>query len=168
MGANRLVIERLHENIVAHARNPAFYTDYAVADTFQGRFELLTLLAALVLKRFNEAEAPGPEVAQDLVDAIFRRLDSGLREMGVGDLTVPKRMKTLAGAFTGRCAAYDAGLRDGTPALAAALSRNVYEGGGDGRRLARYAEAAFTGLAAVSLDDCLRAGLSFPDPILVS
>ena len=162
--ANRRVIDRLHDDIVAAARRPAFYVDYGVADTFEGRFELMTALSGLVLRRLNAAEDPGPAVAQDLVDAIFRRLDPGLRELGVGDLAVPKRMKKLAQAFTGRCAAYDAGLREGPESLGAALVRNVYGGRGPAERLARYAATVADGLAGVSLDDLLTRPLPFPDP----
>src|ERR1700712_1892213 len=86
---NRQLIEELHRQIVEAARHPVFYTDYGVTDTFEGRLEVLTLLAGLVLRRLNDAESPGPAVAQDLVDAIFLHLDRGMREMGVGDLAVP-------------------------------------------------------------------------------
>ena len=106
-----------------------FYLEHGVADTFEGRFELLILHAGPVLKRLNEAEAPGPDLAQDLVDAIFRHLDAGLREMGVGDLAVPKRIKKLAEAFLGRSAAYDSAIGEGQEAVEAALSRNVFDGG---------------------------------------
>ena len=133
---NVAVVERLHAAIVAAARQPALYTDLAVPDTFEGRFESLTLHAGLVLRRLRDAPAPGPEMAQDLVDTVFRHFDRTLREMGVGDTAVPKRMKGIAEAFAGRCAAYDEALRSGD--LARALARNVYEGCHDGVALSRY------------------------------
>ena len=68
-----------------------------VPDTFEGRFESLTLHAALLVRRLRAAEAPGPDMAQHLVDTVFRHFDRTLREMGVGDTTVPKRMKLLLG-----------------------------------------------------------------------
>lgn len=162
--ANRRLIEALHEQVVTAARHPAFYTDYGVADTFDGRFELMTLTAGLALQRLNAAEEPGPSVAQDLVDTIFVHLDSGLREMGVGDLAVPKRIKALAGAFLGRSAAYDAALREGGDALAEALSRNIYNGAQDAQRMVRYVAESRKRLGERALDDCLRGGLRFPDP----
>ncbi len=164
MQANQQVIDRLHDDIVAAARRPTFYVDYGIDDTFEGRFELMTVLSGLVLRRLNAAEEPGPAVAQDLVDTIFRRLDPGLRELGVGDLAVPKRMKSLAQAFTGRCAAYDAGLGAGPELLGAALGRNVYGGRRPAERLTRYAETLADRLAGLSLDELLTRPLPFPDP----
>ncbi len=161
---NQRLIETLHERIVTAARHPVFYIDYGVADTFEGRFEVLALLASLALRRLNDAEAPGPAVAQDLVDAIFRHLDWGLREIGVGDMAVPKRIKKLAEAFLGRSAAYTAALATGENALAEALSRNIYGGIGDGRPMARYATETWRRLIECPLDDCLRRGFPFPDP----
>ena len=89
--ANQTVIERLHAAIVAAARQPALFTALGLSDTFEGRFESLTLQAALVLRRLNALPAPGPEIAQDLIDTIFQHFDRMLREMGIGDTTVPKR-----------------------------------------------------------------------------
>lgn len=163
----RLLLDRLHSEIVGAVRQPVFYLDYGVPDTFEGRFELLALHAGLVLRRFNGAEAPGPAVAQDLVDTLFAKLDADLREAGVGDITVPKRMKKLCEAFLGRAAAYDAALRGGPEPLAGAVARNVYAGhagAGDPGRLGRYAEAMDAALAATPLDRCLAAPLPFPDP----
>ncbi len=147
-------------------RRPGLYLDHAVPDTFEGRFEMLALHAGLVLRRFNAAEAPGPAVAQDFVDTVFAHLDADLREAGVGDVTVPKRMKKLCEAFLGRSAAYDAALPLGHEALAAALSRNVYAGRDAGRapRLAHYVAAAERALSAMPLDACLAGPLPFPDP----
>ena len=161
----RVLLDRLHSEIVGAVRRPAFYLDYAVPDTFEGRFELLALHAGLVLRRFNAAAAPGPAVAQDLVDAVFGHLDADLREAGVGDITVPKRMKRLCEAFLGRSASYDAALKVGHGALAEALARNVFAGrGGEVDRMARYAASAAAALDAAALEDCLSGPLPFPDP----
>jgi cytochrome b pre-mRNA-processing protein 3 len=163
----RLLLDRLHTEIVAATRRPDFYIDYGVPDTFEGRFEMLALHAGLVLRRLNQAEAPGPAVAQDLVDTIFARLDADLREAGVGDITVPKRMKKLCEAFLGRSAAYDAALPQGPEALTAAVSRNIYAGTRDGtasRRMADYVATAAAALAATPLAACLAEPLPLPDP----
>jgi len=153
-------------------RRPAFYLDYGVPDTFEGRFELLALHAGLVLRRLNKAEAPGPAVAQNLVDGVFANLEADLREAGVGDVTVPKRMKKLAEAFLGRSAAYDAALR-GEGSLTAAVSRNVYAGRLDATRahaarMTRYVEVTAERLDAAPLADCLAGPLPFPDPLSVT
>lgn len=115
--------------VVAASRQPDFYGPGRVSDTLEGRFELLTLHAALALVRLRAAPEAAP-LAQAFTDQLFRHIDSGLREAGVGDLTVPKRMRRLAGEFYGRLDAYAASLGDGE-ALSAAIARNVLGDGGD-------------------------------------
>ncbi len=165
--ANRRLVDRLHGEIVAAARDPALYTDYAVADSFEGRFEALALHATLVLRQLNAMAPPAPELAQDLADALFFHFEANLREMGVGDSAVPKRMKTIAEAFLGRGLAYDQALRAGAPAVAAALSRNVYANRADGERLARFVEAARTALAGASFAVFANGPVPFPNPASV-
>ncbi|WP_395697508.1 ubiquinol-cytochrome C chaperone family protein [Methylocella sp.] len=163
--ANRRAVERLYAAVVERARTPSLYLDYGAPDTLDGRFELLALHAFLVLRRLNAMPAPAPELAQDLVNAVFAHFDGALREMGVGDPSVPKRMKTLAEAFLGRSLAYEATLRDG--GLEEALKRNVYGGGGDAGRLARYVERAEASLAGAPLEAFLAGRPPFPDPLEV-
>jgi cytochrome b pre-mRNA-processing protein 3 len=101
-------------------------------------------------------------MAQELTDLAFHRLDQGLREIGIGDMGVPKRMKTLAKAFYGRAAAYDTALACGDRArLVEALRRNVLDGGkGDADRLASRVEAIERQLAGLDLDAMLERGLN--------
>lgn len=150
--ANRAVIDQIHGRIVAAARQSALYADYGVPDTLEGRTELVILHAMLVLRALRHAAAPGPDMAQDLSNAVFRHFDADLREMGVGDVTVPKRIKSLAGDFVGRCAAYEAALAGADRcALELALTRNIYvPGNGNAARLARYVLACAAQLAQMS------------------
>ena len=165
--ANRQLIGRLSGEIVAAARDPALFTEYGIEDSLEGRFEAVTLHAVLVLRRLNRMDPPAPDIAQDLTDAIFRSFEIALREMGVGDISVPKRMKTIAGAFSGRAAAYNIALRRGTPALKASLARNVYDGGKNPDRLARYVETANEALAEASLEAFTVGPVPFPEPAAV-
>jgi cytochrome b pre-mRNA-processing protein 3 len=158
------IVERLHAEIVAAARDPVFFTSYSVADTFEGRFEILTLHASLALRRLAQLPPPAPEIAQDLTDILFRHFDMALRELGVGDTSVPRQMRHLAEAFLGRCAAYDAALRAGTEALEAALARNVYAAAGDPRRLAHYVVAADRALASAPIAAFSLGPVPFPAP----
>jgi cytochrome b pre-mRNA-processing protein 3 len=164
---NRKLIDRLHGEIVAAARQRALFTDYAIEDTFEGRFEAVALHAALVLRRLNAMAPPAPDIAQDLTDAFFRHFERALREMGVGDISVPKRMKGLAEAFLGRGGAYDLALREGAD-LAAALARNVYGGRGNPGRLARYVAAANAALGKASLEAFTIGPIPFPEPSAIS
>ena len=161
---NRQLVEALNVGIVAASRRPALFTRYGIDDTFEGRFESVTLHAVLVLRRLNALPAPAAAVAQDLADDVFRQFERALREMGVGDTSVPKRMKTLAEAFLGRSAAYDEALRGTEAALVSALARNVYNGKRPAEALAGYVRASEAALGRVGLDDLLGKPLPFPDP----
>lgn len=166
--SNRQMIGRLSGEIVAAARDPVLFTEYGIEDSLEGRFEAVTLHAVLVLRRLNRMDPPAPEIAQDLTDAIFRSFEIALREMGVGDISVPKQMKTIAGAFFGRAGAYDLALRGGdTPDLTAVIARNVYNGRKNPDRLGRYVETASEALAKVSLDTFTLGPVPFPVPAAV-
>ena len=165
---NRKIAERLHGEIVAAARDPALYAIYGIPDTFEGRFESLALHAALVLRQLNGMPPPAPDLARDLADAIFFHLEATLREMGVGDAAVPKRMKAFAEAFMGRSAAYDGALRAGGEGLVAALARNVYAGRADAARLGRFAEALHGALAAAPFQSFVEGPVPFPKPLAVA
>ena len=162
---HRELVERLHEKIVAQSRLPAFFLPpYGAPDTLVGRFEILALNAGLLLRRLNEAHQPGPEVSQALADAIFAHFDDALREIGISDVGVPKKMNKLAGAFMGRGAAYAQAFEQDETELAAALARNVLGGAGDGAALAAYALAAHKRLADTPLDVLLKGEVFFPQP----
>ena len=125
--ANRLVIDQIHGEIVAAARAPALYREVGVADTIEGRFEMIVLDAALVVRRLLALGPQGADMAQELVDRVFRGFEDALREMAIGDIGVARRLQTMAGDFAGRSRAYSAALDSGDEvALAAALARNVY------------------------------------------
>jgi cytochrome b pre-mRNA-processing protein 3 len=142
----------LYAAAVAAARDPFFYESLGVADTLDGRFDLLGLHAALLIGRLRALPPPGAQVAQAVFDAMFSDMDVNLREMGVGDLSVGKRVRAMWEAFHGRAVAYETALcaRDLT-ALAEALRRNVWRGadaGGSPEALARLALAQDAALAA--------------------
>jgi cytochrome b pre-mRNA-processing protein 3 len=135
---------RLYQTLVARAREPVFFTSFAVADSVDGRFDLLVFHAWLVL-----AELRGRAPAQSLIDTIFTGFDAAMREQGAGDIGIGHRLKAMGKAFYGRMAAYD-GARD-EAGLAAALAKNLWRGeGGDphARILAAYAASARQHLAA--------------------
>ncbi|MGE0830389.1 MAG: ubiquinol-cytochrome C chaperone family protein [Hyphomonadaceae bacterium] len=140
---------RLLVAVSAIARQPAFFTEGRLPDELEARLELLHLHAALALIRLKAApEARG--LAQAFTDQHFRSIDAGLREAGVGDLTVPKKMQKIAQAFYGRLAVYAEALAAGDrQALAAALARNALPAAAAGfaPALADYAAETHAGLA---------------------
>jgi cytochrome b pre-mRNA-processing protein 3 len=159
----------LYNNIVVQVREPLFYRDLGVPDTVNGRFDLLVLHLWMILRRLKLLEG-GARLCQALFDCFCDDMDGNLREMGVGDLTVPKRMQAFGEAFYGRTAAYDLALSEGADALAQALCRNILNGEQieNARRLARYTEAAMAALAALD-DAALRsASFNFPPPARMS
>lgn len=159
-----ITIDALYGRIAEASRQPALYVAHGVSDTAQGRFESLVLHVMLVLRRLRSLPAPAPDVAQDLVDTTFQQLDHALREMGIGDVSVPKRMKKLAKSFYGRAESYDAALDAAdSAALAAALARNVMDREAPAVSLARYVQAADAGLASLTLDAILEGASLFPD-----
>ena len=112
-----------YEAIVAAARHPVFYADWGVPDTLDGRFDMISLHAFMVLDRLKGVEQ---DFRQRLVDEMFADMDRSLREMGVGDLSVGKKVRKMAEVFYGRVAAYDAALAGEPAALEAAIARNVF------------------------------------------
>jgi cytochrome b pre-mRNA-processing protein 3 len=141
-------LERL---IIARARAPRFFGDLHVPDTMDGRFDMVTLHAWMVLSRLQAAGEK--EAAQLLTDALFIGFDEALREQGVSDMGMGRRMKAMAKAFYGRLAAYGAAASDAQ--MAEALARNVWRGAavdGNARRLAAYVQSACAALAASPAD----------------
>lgn len=118
---------RLYVAAVAQARKPEFYTRLGVPDTPVGRFELIALHGFLVMARLKD-EPSAARLAQAFANAVVDDLDRNLREMGVGDLSVGRKVKRLMEGFYGRMAAYEEGMSAGDTALSAALQRNVYAG----------------------------------------
>lgn len=165
---SRGTIEAIYGMIVTQAREPLFYRDLGVPDTVNGRFDLLVLHLWMVLRRLKPIEG-GADLAQSLFDHFCNDMDANLREMGVGDLTVPKRMQAFGEAFYGRAAAYDLALTEGEEALAQALCRNILDGGQieNARRLAFYTRAAIHALEGLDDSKMQSGSWRFPSPARV-
>ena len=164
--ASKAVIEQIRGEIVAAARRPELYEVMGAPDRIDGRFELLTLHAGLVLRRLAALGGLADAIAQDLVDSLFLHFDDTLREIGYSDMGVAKRLKTMGSAFYGRTAAYAAALDEGSRGdLAAALARNVYGGPEAGHKveaLARHIAAVDAALAATPIDAFAAGRFRFP------
>jgi cytochrome b pre-mRNA-processing protein 3 len=171
-------IQGLYGAIVAQARSPVFYLHYGVSDSVEGRFELIVLHLMLVLRQLGAKDAaasanqpvpgPGSAVGQRLFDVFCHDLDDNLREMGVGDLAVPRRMRQFGEAFYGRQAAYVAALGATDPQeLEKALARNILSPVVPGEKaaaLARYVRAAATQLVTQPEDALIAGRVVFPSP----
>lgn len=151
---NQAIVDRQYQALTSAARMPDLYERLAVPDTVMGRFEMLSAVMILFFRRTRASETSGQEIAQEIVDAFFEDIDYSIRELGIGDNTVPKRMKKLAGMFYGRLEAYSKAMdANDAPALAVALGRNIHPKATqavDMRGLADWmfaAEAHLTGLS---------------------
>lgn len=153
--AEREEAARLAAAVTRHARSPALFTEFRVADTLDGRFDMIALHAWLYLDRLAGEGGRTRELSRKLSEAVFVGFDEALRELGVGDMGMGRRMKAMAGAYRGRLEAY-AGA-SGPAGLAEALLRNVYRGdstrAGDAGRLAAYALAFRARLAEAPTAD---------------
>ena len=125
----RDALRPLYAQIVATARQPHWFVEGKVADTIEGRFEMVATILSLVLLRLeDDAEQVGSTAL--LIELFVEDMDPQLREVGIGDMIVGKHMGRLVGALGGRLRAYRDALSvsDRAAALGAALVRNLYAG----------------------------------------
>jgi cytochrome b pre-mRNA-processing protein 3 len=155
---------QLYGAAVAAARAPYLYATLGVPDTLDGRFDAIGLFVFLTIRRLGAAPEPGPALAQAVFDAMFLDMDTNLREMGVGDMSVGKRNRAMWEAFHGRSAAYTAAWDD-PAALEASLARNLWRGAdppaGAPAALSRIARVQAKCLAEQPIDAMLAGDVHF-------
>ncbi len=161
--------EALHAILVKQARLPVFFADLDVADTPEGRFDMVILHAFLLFNRLKEGGEETADLAQAVYDVMFAFLKIGLREMGIGDTGMTRRVKDMTEAFRGRCQAYEDGLAETSDeTLMDALDRNLYRKTSVRRDcleiVAQYMRAQKAHLARQSLSDIKRGRASFTQP----
>lgn len=164
----RHTARQLYGSSVTASRAPEFYVSCGVPDTAEGRFEMLILHLFLVQERLKAAGEAGAGVGRALAEEFVAEMDNALREMGVGDMGIPRRVKQAAEAYNGRLIAYEkAAAEADLAALQAALSRNVYAGTapefGPGTLLS-YVRAAREAVRAQSTDAIVNGVIAFPAP----
>lgn len=166
--ASRKAGERLYASAVSQARQPEFYARLGVPDQIDARFELYTVHVLLLTMRLRTEGARGQAAAQDLFDAYVSALDNALRELGVGDISMSRKMRKLGEALYGRMNAYLPLLESGdAAALAEALDRNVMGTGDAGAALplAQYALRSRRALETQAFDDLVAGEVSWPEPV---
>ena len=164
----RGIAHELYAAIVLQARRPEFYARCVVPDTPDGRFDAIALHAFLVLRRLKRDHARTAQLAQALFDIMFEDMDQNLREMGVGDLGVGKRVKAMAQAFYGRAAAYETTSAGDDAALGEALRRNLYRGTAPGdadvAAVVAYMRREAAVLDALDVERLIEGNLRFGTP----
>src|SRR5258706_11967496 len=162
----KIAARALHDSAVGQARGPALYARMGAPDTVEGRFELLMLHVILLVDRLKGQGERASDVSQALFDVFIRDLDGALREMGVGDLAVPKRMRELAEAFYGRAAAYAAAFDGPHGELEQVIGRTILESAPetDATALALYVTEARAMLADEDTDALIQGDIRWPAP----
>ena len=161
------VPRRIYAAIVAQARQPDLYATLGVPDTVEGRFEMVVLHTVLVLRRIRREEGPSSPLGEDICAVLFSDMDHNLRELGVGDTKVGKKVRQLAEAFYGRGKAYDRAFDSGDPTVEVAevLERNVFvdepASAGQLATLAGYVVASDASIDALSMKDVIGARLRY-------
>jgi cytochrome b pre-mRNA-processing protein 3 len=159
----------LYGAIVAQARRAEFFARHGVEDTPEGRTSMIIVLAFPVLDRLQAGDGKARRVARLLAEAFVTDIDDCLREMGVGDLSVPKKVKRAAQALGERCLAYRAAIRGADPlaALARELASTVpglERDPAGSESLARFALAAHAAFARQLGDELLSGRIVYPAP----
>ncbi len=166
--ASRKSVRAVYGAIVAAARHPRFYAEWGVPDTVDGRYDMIVLHTVLVLDRLGADGEATAAFAQGLTDEVFADMDRSLREMGVGDISVGKKVRRMAEVFYGRARAYTPALHAGdAEGLGQALYRNVYAGTGaeaGAALLAVYALGLRRHLHERPTGPILSGQIDFPDP----
>ncbi len=148
---------------MAAARHIRFYENMGVADTIDGRFEMLVLHLFLVL---NRLKGEGVEaLRQNLTDEFFADMDRSLRELGVSDVAVGKKVRKIAESYFGRVTAYDKALSAGPKVLEEAIGRNIYPDGASEesiRAMADYFGNTVKQLGSIPVEQILEGKLRFP------
>lgn len=132
---NDAIVNAIYARIVAAARQPAFYADCNVPDTPLGRFEMISVHMGLLLNAARNGGSAQTQLVQAITEEFFRDVDHSLRELGIGDAGIPKRMKKLASMFYGRVDGLRTGLDEGDDtAFGATLARNIWPEAPDSRQ----------------------------------
>jgi cytochrome b pre-mRNA-processing protein 3 len=159
--------EALYAAAVQQARATPLYADYGVPDTVEGRFEMVVIHVYLVLRCLKDYAPETRKTGQKLFDAMFQNMDDSLRELGVGDLSVGKKIRKMAENFYGRVASYEKALTKmaGDEDLAKSLGRNVYgdEDAVGALALARYVQKASLFIEAQPAARIAGGIVQFPD-----
>ena len=162
-------VDKVYGIVVNQSRQPVFYTELTIPDNIDGRFDVLSLHMFFIFSRLKNEEKIAADFSQSLFDAMFVDMDQSLREMGVGDLSVGKRVKDMGKALLGRIEAYDKAFSAEYSDIEASIVRNIYRGDlphlHQVRRLIKYSKGTIENLALIPKEEILKANFSFTQAI---
>ncbi|WP_417463559.1 ubiquinol-cytochrome C chaperone family protein [Kordiimonas sp.] len=164
--ASKKTAYAIYGKLVAQARQPEFYTVYDVADTLDGRFDMILVHMFLIQNRLGRDGDATAKLRQQLQEAMVADMDRSLREMGVGDMGIGREVKKMGVAWFGRLKAYGAALEaeDKVTALTEAVRRNLYkrDEAPKASDVAKYMISAQEKLAGYSLAEMKSVSFEFP------
>mgnify|MGYP001346317708 FL=1 len=156
---------KIYSSIIEQSRQQSFYTNYGVPDTPEGRFDMIIIHAFLVLRRLRDETTN--DLSQEIFDLMFADMEQNLREMGIGDTGIAKKIMAMAEAFYGRIKVYEIGLKD-TPFLKKALNRNLFRDSNAKeeqiRSMAKYIKQEANRIETIEINEILNGNLSFSSP----
>jgi cytochrome b pre-mRNA-processing protein 3 len=159
--------QKLYGAIVAQARLPVFYQALGVPDTLEGRFVVLSLNLFAVLHRLKADGSEAHGLAQELIDQFSADMETVLREIGVGDLSIPKKVRRLAASSAGLLQGYEEAFNGGEGALASTIAEALPLDGeaaeAAGERLAHYVKRVASHLDTESLSALSAGKVKFPE-----
>ena len=163
---DKRVANEVYFMVAEASRREPFFVDAGAPDNVEGRFEVLSIHMFLVLRRLKQDGDRARRFSQYLFDAFFNSMDDALRELGVGDMSIGKRIRNMAEAFYGRTGAYDEALEKGdAELLSAAIARNIYgveDIPAGANEIARYMMKTDQVLKETGIDDIFKGAFAFP------
>lgn len=157
----------VYSAIVAQSRREIFYAQWGVPDTLTGRFDMISLHAALVFRRLRSSEQATKAFSQSVFDCFFHDMDRSLREMGVGDLSVPKRIEKMGSLFYGLLSSLSTALETGDRAALEGVVKRNFQEGKEHPALAAFTDYILLNddiLSTQSVQDIMAGKLTFGDP----
>jgi cytochrome b pre-mRNA-processing protein 3 len=168
--ARKEAAERIYDAIVAQSRNPAFYIRCNVPDTLSGRFDMLVIHMFVVLQILKLGGREGQLLAQEIVEAFIREMDTMVRDLGVSDRNVPKEVRKIAQLFYGQLLAYSTALqRDDTKGLANEVWKSFQSSDGGNEQsvssepIAIYIQQSIKNIQEMPLNMLLQGNIRFPE-----
>jgi cytochrome b pre-mRNA-processing protein 3 len=168
--ARKEAAEKIYDAIVAQSRNPAFYLRCGVPDTLSGRFDMLVIHMFVVLQILKLGGREGQLLAQEIVEAFIREMDTMVRDLGVSDRNVPKEVRKIAQLFYGQLLAYSTALqRNDTKGLAGEVWKSFQSGEGAASAsiaadsISTYMRQAIKNIQEMPLNMLLQGNIRFPE-----
>jgi cytochrome b pre-mRNA-processing protein 3 len=159
------IVDSAYASVMNQALQAEFFGDGKLSDSFSGRFEIVSLHAAILFRRLRECDVSGRELSQAVFKEMFSGFDDALREVGTSDTKVGKKVREIGESFYGRAQVYDAALNEKSETdLESALERNLTIPPEFAKKLAGYVLKLDESLKTQADDELLRGEIAWISP----